>query len=88
MAIDRLFAHSIGLFVIGTNQFYCPDKMTVRTNGCRLDTLPSTARRANRDRPKANVSNIAHLQNRRSTTSRLVFTLFPFNARWFFLPFL
>jgi hypothetical protein len=45
MAIDKLFAHSIGLFVIGANQFYCPDKMTVRTNGCRLDTLPSTARR-------------------------------------------
>jgi hypothetical protein len=45
MAIDKLFAHSIGLFVIGANQFYCSDKMTVRTTGCRLGTLPSTARR-------------------------------------------
>jgi hypothetical protein len=43
---------------------------------------------ANRDRPKAKVSNIAHLQNRRSTTSPLAFTLFPFDARWLFLPFL
>ena len=88
MAIDKLFAHSIGLFVIGANQFYCPDKMTVRTNGCRLDTLPSTARREPGSAQGSNVSNIAHLQNRRSTTSRLVFTLLPFNACWFFLPFL
>jgi hypothetical protein len=26
MGIDKLFAHSIGLFVIGANKFYCPDK--------------------------------------------------------------